>query len=164
MVRLEQVTPERVPLFKAIRLRALQDAPHAFGATYAYESQLTDEDWLQRALRWNGKTGIGFLAMDGKTACGIAGSFLDPGDATRAQLVSMWTDLTYRQRGVGRLLVNEVIGWAQRRGARELHLLVTSNNQSAIQFYERLGFTKTGRTEPYPNDPQIIEYEMSRAI
>jgi ribosomal protein S18 acetylase RimI-like enzyme len=39
-----------------------------------------------------------------------------------------------------------------------------SNNEPAILFYQRLGFARTGRTEPYPNDPALIEYEMSRAI
>jgi hypothetical protein len=24
-----------------------------------------------------------------------------------------------------------------------------------------MGFTRTGRTEPYPNDPNVIEHEMS---
>jgi ribosomal protein S18 acetylase RimI-like enzyme len=42
--------------------------------------------------------------------------------------------------------------------------MVTSNNEPAIRFYERLGFTRTGRTEPYPNDPGVIEYEMLRPI
>jgi ribosomal protein S18 acetylase RimI-like enzyme len=42
--------------------------------------------------------------------------------------------------------------------------MVTSVNDSAIRFYERLGFARTGRSEPYPNDPSITEYEMSRAI
>jgi len=42
--------------------------------------------------------------------------------------------------------------------------MVTSNNERAIRFYERLGFAKTGRTEPYPNDLAIIEYEMLRPV
>jgi len=33
-----------------------------------------------------------------------------------------------------------------------------------MAFYERLGFIRTGRTEPYPNDPALIEYEMSRPV
>jgi ribosomal protein S18 acetylase RimI-like enzyme len=49
-------------------------------------------------------------------------------------------------------------------GARALQLMVTSNNEPATRFYERLGFTRTGRTEPYPNDPVVIEYEMARPI
>jgi GNAT superfamily N-acetyltransferase len=103
--------------------------------------------------------GVGFLAMDGETPCGIVGSFLDQNDRTQAQLIAMWTD---RQRGIGRLLVKGVLSWAHRRNAGTLLLMVTSNNEPAIRFYERLGFTRTGRTEPYPNDPAIIEYEMSR--
>jgi ribosomal protein S18 acetylase RimI-like enzyme len=112
----------------------------------------------------NGEKGIGFLAMEGKTACGIAGSFLDENDPTRAQLISMWTAPTHRQQGIGRLLVNEVLKWARWRKARSLLLMVTSINEPAMLFYERLGFTRTGRTEPYPNDSAVIEYEMSMPI
>lgn len=164
MIEIEQITAQNVRTFKAVRLRALQDAPHAFSATYAQESQLTDTDWLQRTQRWNGERGIGFLAMDDGAACGIVGSLLDQNDGTRAHLISMWTAPTHRQRGVGRLLVNAVLTWARQRKTRALHLLVTSNNDPATRFYERLGFTRTGRTKPYPNDPNVIEYEMARAI
>jgi ribosomal protein S18 acetylase RimI-like enzyme len=46
------------------------------------------------------------------------------------------------------------------RNAKHLQLM-TSTNQSAILFYETLGFSQTGRTEPYPNDPSLIELEMT---
>jgi ribosomal protein S18 acetylase RimI-like enzyme len=151
-------------MFKAIRLRALKDTPSAFGATYARESQLTDADWLERAAKWNGDRSVLFLARDGEIACGMAGSSLDPDDASRAHLISMWTAPTHRRHGVGRRLVNEVLAWARVRGATALILMVTSSNEGAIRFYEQLGFTRTGRTEPYPNDPALIEYEMSRPI
>ncbi len=164
MIALEPITLQNALIFKAVRLRALQDTPYAFGSTFAQESQLTDADWIKRAVNMDGERGAGFLAMDGETACGIAGSFLDQEDATRAQLVSMWTTPTHRQRGIGRLLVNEILGWAHLRGVRTLQLMVTSNNEPAALFYQRLGFTRTGRTEPYPNDPAVIEYEMSRPI
>ena len=96
--------------------------------------------------------------------CGIAGTHLDRDDATRAHLISMWTAPEYRRHGVGRLLVDEIIRWAGLRGARALHLMVTAHNDPARRFYERLGFAVTGRTEPYPNDPALIELEMSRSI
>lgn len=76
----------------------------------------------------------------------------------------MWTARTHHQRGIGRLLVNEVLNWVRGRNTRILQLMATSNNEPAICFYQRLEFTRTGRTEPYPNDPAVIEYEMSRAI
>jgi ribosomal protein S18 acetylase RimI-like enzyme len=164
VISIEPITALNTFLFKAVRFRALQDAPHAFGSTYAKEAQLTDSDWIKRVERWNGESGAGFLAMDRDIACGIAGSFLDENDPRRAHLISMWTAPTHRQRGIGRLLVKEVLNWARSRNARILQLMVTSNNEPAICFYQRLGFARTGRTEPYPNDPAVIEYEMSRAI
>jgi ribosomal protein S18 acetylase RimI-like enzyme len=164
MITLEPITPQNVSIFKATRLRALQDTPSAFGATYARESLLTEADWVERAARWNGERSILYLAMDSGAAAGIAGSYLDQEEATRAHLISMWTAPISRQQGIGRLLVDEIIGWARRRSALTLHLMVTSCNDSAIAFYQRLGFVFTGRTEPYPNDPALIEYEMSLPI
>ena len=164
MIVIEPITAQNFGLFKTVRLLALQDAPYAFSATYAKESQFDDAEWLRRVERMNGERGIGFLSMDGDVGCGIVGAFLDANDATRVQLVSMWTAPTHRQRGVGRLLVNEVLAWARRRKARTLLLMVTSNNEAAICFYEKLGFARTGRTEPFPNDPAVLEYEMSLPI
>jgi ribosomal protein S18 acetylase RimI-like enzyme len=164
MISIQPITPQNVPVFKAVRLRALQDSPHAFGSTYAREAQFSDDEWLRRAENWNGVTGAGFLAMDGDTACGIAGAFLDEKDPTQARLVSMWTAPTHRMRGAGALLVREAGNWARRAGATTMRLMVTSHNQSAQLFYERLGFTFTGVQEPWPNDPAHFEYEMSRPL
>jgi ribosomal protein S18 acetylase RimI-like enzyme len=164
MIVLEQVNPRNALLFKATRLRALRDTPNAFGSTYEVESQLTDADWVTRAEQWRGERAVLYLAMDRGIACGLAGSLLDRDDATRAHLISMWTAPTYRQRGVGRLLVNEILAWVHLRQARTLQLMVTCNNEAAILFYQRLGFERTGRTEPYPNDPALLEYEMSRPV
>lgn len=164
MIALEPVTVENAMIFKAVRLRALQDTPKAFGSTYAKEAQLTDADWVGRTKRWSGEQGMMYLAMDGEAGCGIAGAYLDEQDVTRAQLISMWMAPTHRQRGVGRLLVEVLIRWARLRGAGTMQLMVTSKNDAAILFYQRLGFAFTGRTEPYPNDAALIEHEMARRI
>jgi GNAT superfamily N-acetyltransferase len=164
MVTLAPVTADNAETFKAVRLRALADAPNAFGSTYAREAQFTHAEWLARIERWNGVRGIGFLAMDAGEGCGIAGGLLAEDDAPRATLVSMWTAATHRQSGVGRLLVDAVANWARLRGVRALNLTVVSTNEAAIRFYRRLGFAMTGRTDPYPNDPALLEYEMTREL
>jgi ribosomal protein S18 acetylase RimI-like enzyme len=161
MIILEPITKQNILIFKAARLRALQDVPSAFGSTYAKESVLADADWLKRAERWNGERAVLYLAMDGSAACGIAGGALDEADPTQANLISMWTAPTQRRRGVGRLLVDEIVRWARLRSACTMRLFVTSRNEDAISFYKNLGFKMTGRTEPYPNDSALIEYEMS---
>ena len=164
MIIIAPITVQNTETFKEVRLRALRDTPNAFGSTYARESQASDADWIQRAIWWNGERGIGLLAMDGGVACGIAGSFLDQEDPTRAHLVSMWTAPTHRRQGIGAQLVKEIIGWARTREASVLQLMVTSNNEQAILFYEHLGFVRTGRTEPYPNDSSLVEHEMIRSL
>ena len=164
MVTLEPITAENVALFREVRLRALQDAPLAFGSTYAREIQFSDEEWLQRVTRWSGESGIGYLAVEGGHGCGIAGVLLEREDGACANLVSMWVAPTHRKCGTGRLLVNEIADWSRQRGVHVMRLMVTSSNEPAMQFYQRLGFSRTGRTEPYPNDPALIEYEMSKVI
>lgn len=164
LITLVLIAPSIALTFKAVRLRALQDTPTAFGSTYARESQLTDGDWVKRAAQWGGEKSAAYLAMDADVPCGIAAGLFDQDDATRADLLSMWVAPTHRRLGVGRTLVEAIFEWAQARGAMTLQLMVTSNNDAAIRFYERLGFARTGRTEPYPNDPALIEYEMSRLI
>ncbi len=164
MITLEPLTPENALVFKSARLCALQDAPRAFAATYQDESRLTDGDWIRRAGQWSGARSRSFLALDQGAACGIVGGFLDPQDAIRAQLVSMWVAPAHRRLGVGTQLVGAIVDWARAEKARLLRLVVTSNNQPAIRFYRRLGFTLTARIGPYRNDPLLDDLEMIRPL
>ena len=163
MITIERITPRIALVFKDVRLRALQDSPTAFSSTYAKESQLSDDEWRQRSVRWSGGGSAIFLAFDGEFGCGIVGAYEEEGALT-AQIISMWVDPGFRQSGVGKQLIDAVVEWAGARGVRELKLMVTSVNQGAIAFYERMGFTMTGKTGPYPNDPAITEYEMERVL
>ena len=164
MISIEPITRENALVFRDTRLRALQDTPTAFGSTYAHETRLTDEAWLARADHWNGNESVAFLALDCGKPCGLIGCFLDREDTSCAHLVSMWVSASHRRRGVGRALVRSVLDWARGKPARDMFLTVTSNNDSAILFYQALRFSLTGRTEAYPNDPDLFEYEMTRGL
>jgi ribosomal protein S18 acetylase RimI-like enzyme len=162
MVILKRINKESALNLRDVRLRALQDTPSAFGSTYARESRWSVADWEERAAKGNGDRSATYLAWDGDEACGIAACFLDPDDHKMAHLVSMWVAPTHRRHGVGRLLVNRIIEWSRTRSAETLRLNVTSNNDVAIRFYERLGFAMTGNTQPDLNDPDLVELEMIR--
>lgn len=164
MVTLEPITPATAATFRDVRLRALRDAPTAFVSTHAKEALLTDDEWRTRATQWNGERSVAYLAMDGPEACGLVGGYLDADDPTRATLVSMWVAPEYRAYGVGRQLVEAVVAWARSQGVRRLYLVVTSINDRAIAFYDRLGFVPTGHTEPYENDPEIDDIEMVQEL
>lgn len=165
MIRIDPITPANTHLFRQIRLRALQDSPTAFCSTYARESAFDEAEWARRIQRWSGEQGIGFLAMDGDKPCGMVGALVEP--CHQAQLVSMWTAPEYRRQGIGHLLVGAVRSWAVAQGLQLLRLMVTSTNEPAMRFYNSLHFARTartGRTEPYPHDPAILEWEMARRL
>lgn len=163
-ITIKPIAKDSIASFKTTRLRALQDTPLAFGSTYSHESQLSDADWKERVARYSSERAIGYLAWDDKQTCGIVGCFLDDNDPATAHIVSMWIAPRYRKIGIGRMLIETVIQWADAQKIKTLFLMVTSCNLDAIHFYERLGFTQTGRIEPYPNKMALAEYEMIKSL
>ena len=163
LVVIERITTQNALVFKAVRLRALQESPTAFSSTYEKESQFPDEEWLKRSVRWSSDSSAGFLAYEGEHARGMVFCFEDE-NRDHGQILSMWVDPESRRTGVGRLLIESVVIWAKARQLHELKLMVTSVNEAAIAFYRRLGFTMTGKSEAYPNDPAITEFEMMLAV
>ena len=157
-LRVERVSVANAMVFKLVRLRALHEDPTAFGSTYAEESRLTDAEWIDLAARRTAKGSMVWLAFADDVPCGIVGVFLE--SATHARLVSMWVAKVARAQGIGKALVEAAIAWARESRAQTVVLTVTSNNDTATRFYEGLGFARTGRTEPYPNDPALVEREM----
>lgn len=164
MMVTERITTENALVFKDVRLRALKESPTAFSSTYAKESEIPDEEWTKRSGRWSSDGAVGLLAYDGDSVCGMVFCFTDQERRERGHIVSMWVDPEFRRVGVGRLLIDSIAAWAKGRGMRELKLMVTSVNHAAIAFYERMGFRMSGKTEPYPNDAAITQFEMLRAL
>ncbi len=164
MPTIEPLSLQLTEEFRAVRLRALKDTPTAFGSTYAKESRFSDSDWLQRVDTWNGPGGVCFLGMDEGAPCGIIAGYFDKNVAQRAWVASMWVAPTHRRTGLGTMLMDAVKSWANKLGAAELRLMVTSNNAAAMRFYERCGYTFTGTAGPYQNDPALYEYEMVKHL
>jgi len=52
-------------------------------------------------------------------------------------------DRAWRGRGIGRALLAGAEAWARGRGAVRLALLADETNLPALDFYDRLGFTRT---------------------
>src|SRR5689334_14527241 len=112
---------------REIRLRALAEAPTAFGSMLAESEQVPEAAWQERA----GAAATGaqrrlFVAEDGERWLGLAGGVIDdetpPGEV---ELVSMWVDPAARGSGLGRQLVDAVADWARAGGATRLRLWVT---------------------------------------
>ncbi len=61
------------------------------------------------------------------------------------QLTLLVVDEAVRGQGVGRLLVAESEAWARARGCKRFVVTTALRRSEAHAFYERLGFTHTGR-------------------
>jgi [ribosomal protein S18]-alanine N-acetyltransferase len=59
----------------------------------------------------------------------------------------------WRRRGVGEILVAEVIRRTAEQGVREVFLEVRPSNEQARRLYERFGFTQVGRRRNYYQAP-----------
>ena len=168
VIFLKPISPRMASVFKDVRLRALKEMPLAFSSTYAKESDFPEAEWVRRSERWRGDEAILYLAFDNqdeKAACGMVACYADEeGNAARGHVISMWVDPKYRRAGVGKLLIEGLKDWARMRRLRGLKLMVTSVNQGAIDFYERMGFVMSGITGPYENDPAVFEHEMVWAL
>jgi GNAT superfamily N-acetyltransferase len=78
----------------------------------------------------------------------------------------MWVDPAERRRGLGRLLVEAVAGWARDSGAESLRLAFADCDPSkpAVSLYRGLGFVATGEQEHLKSDPSLIALLMSRTL
>jgi diamine N-acetyltransferase len=54
----------------------------------------------------------------------------------------------FQHRGLGRLLMNQILATARQDGIRELFLRVQKVNRNAVNFYSRNGFRVVGE-EPF---------------
>jgi GNAT superfamily N-acetyltransferase len=165
VVEIREATPAEWEVMRDIRLAALQEAPYAFGSTYAREASFTQEQWLAR-LHDRAATYLGYLPGLAEPA-GIGGVYIRGDDDTgnqRPEVVSMWVRPAARGQKVGEALVEVTADWARRRGFGALHLGVTESNAAARRLYERCGFTLTGERQPLPSDPAVLAIGMRRPL
>ena len=153
------VQPEDWPTAREIRLRALADAPSAFGSTLARESAFDDAEWQRRIAPGNWLIAL----VDGQ-AVGIVATVPEEGRPEEGQLVGMWVEPAHRGTTVATLLVQEVIDAARQGGFTSLSLWVVDGNLAARRLYERMGFTGTGRRQQLPSNPLIGEERMRREL
>jgi len=149
------------PAYRAIRLRALEDSPSAFGSTLAAEQALAPDTWSTRMTR-STVSGIDrALAahMDGQLV-GLAWAKVDSDDPDLVNLFQMWVAPEARGQGVAGALLEEAVRWSRARGAQALRLGVNCANAAALRLYERAGFVDVGVREPMRPGSDQIEQRM----
>ncbi len=133
------------PRLRTLRLRALAEAPDAFGSTHDEAAALPPDRWAAQ-LR---EIPTFVAVVDGEDV-GLVRGARDDSRADAAWLISMWVAPEVRGQGVGEALIDAVVEWARASGARRLLLDVGDHNQPAIALYSRMGFEPNGTTGSLP--------------
>jgi GNAT superfamily N-acetyltransferase len=156
--RIRPGTPEDWPAYRDIRLRMLQEAPDAYGSSYAFEAEFDDARWRERVTN-----PMLFLAVDQNeevvgTATGL------PAEDGTVEVVAMYVAPQARGHGCADQLLDAVVAAARQRRGRRLLLRVTRGNRAASRSYIRYGFRPTGRAWPMERKPELTEVELGLAL
>lgn len=158
-IHIERLTPDAGERLRTIRLRALQDAPDAFEASYEESAARPPESWARQLADL-----ATFVAVDGERDVGMVragphGSLVDT-----AYLISMWVAPEARGRGVGHALIDAIVEWAKAAGYARVVLDVGTHNRYASALYARAGFKAVDepRASPPPRE-HMREQRMARA-
>jgi GNAT superfamily N-acetyltransferase len=145
---------------RAIRLRALRDAPDAFGTTLDEATSQPPESW---ELQLNQL--VTFVAAASGCDAGIVRGALHDRFNDTGYLLSMWVAPETRRQGIGSALIDAVVDWARTEGLNYLLLDVAEMNAPAIGLYTRKGFVPNGAfsTLPPPRE-HVREIQMAMKL
>ena len=162
-MEIRRIHREEWPELRDLRLRALQDAPDAFGSTYAEESADTDAQWMEWAAgAAEGGSSFAALAIeDDAHWIGMAIGAPQTDHPGIAGLFAMWVDPSARGAGIGRALVERVVEWAGSAGFPVLRLRVTMSNDAAVRLYLRCGFSDEGHRAPLRDGSDVVTMTMT---
>jgi ribosomal protein S18 acetylase RimI-like enzyme len=150
---------ERWPEYKALRLRALQSAPQAFGQSYQEALTYPEERWRQRLIdAAEGRSWMDFAERDGKLI-GMTAAYQWPEDIEndRAMIVSVFVDAEARGKGVASRLMTAILDQLAAAGVGNAILAVNPIQTAAVRLYERMGFGFAGYETATLGDG--VEYE-----
>ena len=138
------LTPDDAASYQPLRLRALQEHPEAFGASYEDERQRSLETVAERLQATPDSFMLGAWERD--ALVGIVGLYRSPGIKVRhrAGVGGMYVAAAARSQGIGSALINRLIEHAPTlTQLEEIILAVTVGNVTARTLYLAAGFTPT---------------------
>lgn len=143
-IAIRPLVDEDAAAFKALRLKAIQDAPTAIWPTHDEESGRTLEDIRNRIRATEHQ--IVFGAFSGPALIGIAGLRREPlaQVAHKAVLWGVFVDTAHRRGGIAGRLLNAAIAHARAAQVLQIHLCVNAENPRAQALYRNAGFETFG--------------------
>lgn len=111
------------------------------------------DPWSETSIKseLNNPLSYWLVADDNGTIAGYVGSqsVLDSAD-----MMNIAVAPEYRRRGVGRMLINNLISYLREQKVIALLLEVRVSNMAAISLYQKFGFQQVGRRPRYYHNPR----------
>jgi RimJ/RimL family protein N-acetyltransferase len=157
-VQIRRLKPEEWQLFRTVRLKALENDPYVFTASYA-EHKTHDEDKWKAALADPDNVIFGvFHGADivGLTALSVKHD--DPKGVT-AKFWGSWLAPEWRRKGIARQMYQARIDWAKAHPAvKRVTVSHRKSNAVSKRSNQRFGFTFTHAADAVWNGQKETEF------
>jgi ribosomal protein S18 acetylase RimI-like enzyme len=125
-------------------LASLEQIIPLFNAYRVFYEQTSDLEGARLFIhdRLENQESVIFLAIEGEMAVGFTQlypAFSSVGMKKGYILNDLYVDVTYRKKGIGRALIEEVFQFCKERNARFVQLETAPDNVQAKALYENLG-------------------------
>lgn len=127
-----------------------EEAPEAASWSRASYAKFAEENWA--------------VALVIETHEGITGFLTGRSVAGQAEILNLAVGAKHRRRGEGTALLAAALEGFRSSASKSVYLEVRESNTRAISFYERHGFTKTGRRNGYYRNPDEAAITMEREL
>ena len=166
MPSVRRFQPDEWPLYRALRLAALRDAPDAFGSTLAREEAFPEIEWITRlATGAASPLNCPLVAEDdAQRAVGLAWVRIEAEDPSAATLYQVWVDPEARRQRIGAAMLEAAVRWARDAGASALKLHVALGPDSALEFYRSAGFVESGARSPLRPGSERVQVPMQLSL
>lgn len=163
MIVIDNVTRDQLPIVQKMAYRIWPDT---------FKNVLTNEQidymlgWMYSipALQKQFDKGHQFILAMVDGQCAGYAAYEIKGSKNEAKLHKIYILPAMQGRGIGKILINEVVNRVKQKGTSILFLNVNRYNP-AINFYEKLGFKIVGSEDnPIGNDFFMNDYVMAMTV
>jgi ribosomal-protein-alanine N-acetyltransferase len=153
---------ETMPARQSVAIRAMRPEDAA-GVTRVLQQAPEAANWteqsLEEALTWAG--GVPLVSeSDGE----ITGFLLGRQVGDEAEILNLGVLPAKRRRGEGAALLERALAEFRTRAVRRVFLEVRESNETAIGFYEKQEFSRTGRRPGYYREPAEAAVLMEKKM
>lgn len=162
---IRRVAPDDAQRIRAIRLRALADAPASFASTLEEEAAYPAAFWEEWARDdAEGEELATFLAVRDDAVLGIVAAYRDAESARAFHVIAMWVEPEHRRQGLAAALLARAEEWVLASGGEIAELKVTNRAHGARALYEGAGYVVVGDASASAHTDGVVHRRMRKAL